>query len=56
MDGSAMRDMLQRLDEEFPEPPLFPKVTVSVDLIGDTFDRFEGIMPRFTRAHANARA
>ena len=49
-DGSAVRAILERIETEHPHPPrFFPDVSVSVSLVRDSFDRFDGIMPRFTK-------
>ena len=45
--------VLERIDADYPQPPiLFPDVSVSVALVRDSFERFDGIMPRFTRPSA----
>ena len=49
-ESSDIVQILERIDKEYPQPPLlFPDVSVSVALVRDSFERFDGIMPRFTR-------
>ena len=49
-DGSSIEQMLERMEVEFPQaPPLFPKASVTVDVVRDSFGRFDGVMPRFTK-------
>jgi len=48
-DGSSIGAILERIEQDYPHPPaLFPKTSVSVDYVRDSFNRFDGIMPRFT--------
>ena len=48
-DGSSIGAILERIEQDYPQPPaFFPKASVSVGLVRDSFNRFEGIMPRFT--------
>lgn len=55
MDGSDPVAMLERIEQEWPHEPLFfPKVSVSVDVVRDSFQRWEGILPRFTLPSATA--
>ena len=60
-DGSEMGPgdvaaILQRVEDEHPDrgPAFFPVVSASVAVVRDSFERFHGIMPRFTRASALA--
>ena len=49
-DGASIADILQRIQTEHPHAPdLFPKVSVSVNYVTDSFERFDGVMPRFTK-------
>jgi len=49
-DGSNVLSLLERIEKEFPQPPvLFPDTSASVDYVRDSFERFDGIMPRFTK-------
>ena len=55
MDGSDPVAMLERIEQEWPrEPFFFPKVSVSVNVVRDSFQRWEGILPRFTLPSATA--
>ena len=55
MDGSDPVAMLERIEQEWPHEPLFfPKVSVSVNVVRDSFQRWEGILPRFTLPSATA--
>ena len=53
---SEMDAILARIEGEHPHAPhFFPKVSVSIsDLIRDSFRRFDGVLPRFTRASSVA--
>ena len=55
-DASDWLATFKRLEVEFPnEPCFFPDgISVSVDLVGDSFDRFHGIMPRFIKPNSLA--
>ena len=49
-DGSNILRILERIEREYPHPPVFfPDLAASVDYVRDSFERFEGIMPRFTK-------
>lgn len=50
-DGAGeIKAILERIDKEHPHAPsFFPRVSVSVDFVRDSFNRFDGIMPRFCR-------
>jgi hypothetical protein len=49
-DGSNILSILVRIDREYPQAPaLFPDMSASVDYVRDSFERFDGIMPRFTK-------
>ena len=49
-DGSNILSLMERIECEYPQAPvLFPDTSASVDYVRDSFERFEGIMPRFTK-------
>lgn len=52
-DGTASTsicDILERIEAEHPRAPrFFPRASVTVDVARDSFVRFDGVMPRFTR-------
>ena len=49
-DGSGIRAILERIEQEHPHGPSFyPKVSVTVAVVRDSLNRFDAIMPRFTR-------
>lgn len=49
-DGSNILSILERIEREYPQAPaLFPDMSASVDYVRDSFERFDGIMPRFTK-------
>jgi len=49
-DGSGIRAILERIETEHPhEPNFFPRISVTVAVVRDSLNRFDAIMPRFTR-------